>query len=135
MMPEQIIEKGSLISRGDRVGLSVRMPWYRALPLSSVADVDWSIDGVSVPRESITWTVDGVTRRLDQLPLRHDEWWYVLDSAHLEGDRPVLDGLDDQDEHDVSVSLSLFIPYITTDFGVLKIEEKDTKTMPLQVGS
>lgn len=132
MMPELIIERGTFVARGKRIGLSVRMPWYRALPLSSVADVEWSVDGLPVPRESITWTVDGVTRRLDELPPRHDEWWYVLDSALLEGDRPELD---DRDEHEVSVTLGLFIPYITTDLGVLKIEEKDAKTMPLEVAA
>jgi hypothetical protein len=131
MMPEQIIEPGTLTVRGNRVGLSVRMPWYRALPLSSVADVVWTVDGVPVPRESITWTTDGRTRRLDELPPRHDEWWYVLDSAELEGHLPsVGDG-----EHEVSVTLALYIPYITTDFGVLKIEEKDTKTMPVAVAA
>lgn len=130
MMPEQIIEPGTLTVRDDRVGLAVRMPWYRALPLSSVADIIWTVAGRPVPRESITWTTDGRTYALDDLPPRHDEWWYVLDSAVLEG---VLPGLDVAGEHEVSVTLALYIPYITTDFGVLKIEEKDTKTMPVAV--
>jgi len=126
MMPEQIIEPGTLTVRGDRVGLSVRMPWYRALPLSSVADVVWTVDGRPVPRESITWTTDGRTYPLTDLPPRHDEWWYVLDSAVVEGDLP---GVEDGAEHEVAVTLALYIPYITTDFGVLKIEERDAKTM------
>jgi hypothetical protein len=130
MLPEQIIEPGTLTVRGDRVGLSVRMPWYRALPLSSVADVVWTVDGAQVPRTSITWTTDGRTYALDELPARHDQWWYVLDSALIEGDLP---GLDNGSEHEVTVTLALYIPYITTDFGVLKIEEKDTKTMPVAV--
>jgi hypothetical protein len=134
MMPELLIEPHTLTARGDRVGLSVRMPWYRALPLSSVADVHWTVDGREVPRESITWTTDGRTYRLDELPPRHDEWWYVLDSARLEGDLPDVAGpWDHSGEHEVGVTLALYIPYITTDFGVLKIEEKDTKTMPLAV--
>jgi Domain of unknown function (DUF6379) len=130
MMPEQIIEPGTLTVRDDRVGLAVRMPWYRALPLSSVDDIIWTVDGERVPRESITWTTDGRTYPLDELPARHDEWWYVLDSAVLEGELP---GVDDGRMHQVSVTLALYIPYITTDFGVLKIEEKDTKTMAVAV--
>ena len=130
MMPEQIIEPGSLTVHGDRVGLSVRMPWYRALPLSSVADIVWTVDGRPVPRASITWTTDDRTYSLDELRDRHDRWWYVLDSAVLEG---ALSGLDDGAEHEVAVTLALYIPYITTDFGVLKIEEKDCKTMPVAV--
>jgi hypothetical protein len=132
MLPEQIIERGTLATRGDRIIVSVRMPWYRALPLSSVADVVWSVDGRVVRRESVTWTTDGRTYRLDELPLRHDVWWYVLDSAVLEGDRPELE---DREEHEVSVTLALYIPYITTDLGVLKIEERDAKSMPLEAAA
>ena len=125
MMPELIIEPETLKFQGDRVRLNVRMPWYRALPLSSVADVRWTVDGRPVPRESITWTVDGATYRLDDLPPRHDKWWYVLDSAEIEGDLIAFD----RDRHDVAVTLSLCIPYITTDHGVLLIEESDAKEM------
>ncbi|WP_336853539.1 C-glycoside deglycosidase beta subunit domain-containing protein [Sinomonas albida] len=117
--------------------VSIRMPWYRALPLSSVADVQWTVDGAEVPRDSITWTVDGVTRRLDELPPLHDEWWYVLDSAILEGDRPSsadqTPTAGEGSEHDIGIVLALFIPYITTDFGVLKIEESDRKRMRKKV--
>ena len=125
MMPELIIEPETFKIHGHRVRMSVRMPWYRALPLSSVADVRWSIDGEPIPRESITWTVDGETYRLDDLPPRHDKWWYVLDSAEIEGDLIAFD----RDRHDVAVTLSLYIPYITTDHGVLLIEESDAKEM------
>jgi hypothetical protein len=56
----------------------------------------------------------------------------VLDSAVLEGELP---GLDETADHEVTVTLALYIPYITTDFGVLKIEEKDTKTMTVAVAA
>jgi hypothetical protein len=125
MMPELIIEPETFKIQGDRVRLNVRMPWYRALPLSSVADVRWTVDGQAVPRESITWTVDGSTYRLDELPPRHDKWWYVLDSAVLEGDLIA----SDRDRHHTAVTLALYIPYITTDHGVLLIEESDAKEM------
>jgi len=130
MMPEQIIEPGSLAVHDGRIRLSIRMPWYRALPLSSVASVQWSVDGHDVAPESITWTVEGRRYGLDELPPRHDTWWYVLDSAELEGDAPELD---ERDEHAVGIVLGLYIPYITTDLGVLKIEEQDAKSMPLAV--
>jgi hypothetical protein len=125
MMSELIIEPETFKIQCDRVRLNVRMPWYRALPLSSVADVRWTVDGQAVPRESITWTVDGSTYRLDDLPPRHDRWWYVLDSAVIEGDLIA----SDRDRHEVAVTLALYIPYITTDHGVLLIEESDVKEM------
>lgn len=136
MMPEQIIEPGTLRRRGDRVAVDVRMPWYRALPLSSVAGVRWSIDDAEVPSDSVTWTVDGDTYRLDELPPRHDRWWYVLDSVHLEGDLPALPADEGaRNEHRVAVTLELYIPYITTEFGVLRLEEKDVKSLPLEVAA
>ncbi|WP_344650081.1 C-glycoside deglycosidase beta subunit domain-containing protein [Cryptosporangium japonicum] len=119
MMPETIIESYSVT--GSRARMSVRMPWYRALPLSSVADVRWFLDGEPVPRESITWTVDGTTYALDELPPKHDEWWYVLDSAVIEGDAPV------ENPTGTAVTIALYIPYITTDHGVLLIEESDSR--------
>ena len=48
MMPETIIE--SFAVAGPRARMTVRMPWYRALPLSSVADVRWFLDGKPVAR-------------------------------------------------------------------------------------
>ncbi|WP_433306072.1 C-glycoside deglycosidase beta subunit domain-containing protein [Actinoplanes sp. CA-030573] len=125
MMPELILEPDSLQIHGDRVRVNVRMPWYRALPLSSVAEVRWTVDGRAIDRDSITWTVDGATYRLDELPPRHDKWWYVLDPAVIEGDLGATTG----GRHEVAVTLALYIPYITTDHGVLLIEESDVKEM------
>lgn len=124
MMPELIIEPKSLKVTDRGVRLGVRMPWYRALPLSSVAGVRWTIDGREITQESITWTVDGQTYRLGDLPARHDKWWHVLDSAVLDSDVAIEPG-----PHRVAVTLSLYIPYITTDHGVLLIEESDAKEM------
>ena len=96
------------------------LPW---LQVSGAHIVDE--DGRPVRRESITWTVDGSTYSLDELPPRHDKWWYVLDSAVIEGDLIA----SDRGRHEVAVTLALYIPYITTDHGVLLIEESDVKEM------
>lgn len=128
MLPQRIIEAGTLVSQGHRVSITVRIPWYRALPLSSITDVAFAIDGVDVPRDSITWTVDGATYRLDDLPACHDEWWFVLDSAVIEGDLPEIR---QADEHDVHVFIGLYIPYLPAGDQILKIGEQDRKRMPL----
>jgi hypothetical protein len=129
MMPELMIEPLSLEVTGDRVRVSIRMPWYRALPFSSVASVKWNLDGLQVPANGMTWSCDGTTLGVDQLPARHDLWWYILDSAVVEGDRPA--GFVLSPEVSVELTLGLFIPYITTDLGVLRLEERDRKSMPL----
>jgi len=136
MLPDKIIEPDSLQIDDRRVRLSLRMPWYRALPLSSVADLRWTVDEVPVPRESISWTVNDQTYALGDLPPRHDQWWYVLDPVRIEGDLPI--GLSDAEgdgAHDIGVVLDLFIPYITTDFGVLKISETDRKRLTAEVSA
>jgi hypothetical protein len=128
-----MIEAGTLQIESDRVRVSLRMPWYRALPFSSVASVDWTIDGHTVAPESLTWTCDGVSMPLADLAARYDLWWYVLDSAVVEGDVPA--GLDDRPDHLVEVELGLYIPYITTDLGVLRLGERDRKSMALEVAA
>jgi hypothetical protein len=56
------------------------------------------------------------------------EWWFPTDSAVLSGDLAVAT---DAAEHEVSVQLTLYIPYIIIGDGeTLHIEERDTKTMP-----
>jgi hypothetical protein len=131
MLPDQMIERGTLVRDGDRVRVSIRMPWYRALPFSSVAGITWTIDGEPVASEGLTWSCDGTTLPLDELGGRHDLWWYVLDSALVEGDAPV--SLADGGDHDVELTLALYIPYITTAHGVLRLEERDAKSMPVEV--
>lgn len=127
-----MIERGTLVRDGDRVRVSIRMPWYRALPFSSVAGVIWTIDGAPVPGEGLTWSCDGTTLPLADLADRYDLWWYVLDSAVVEGDAP--EGLG-EGEHEVEFTLGLYIPYIVTAHGVLRLEERDAKSMPLEVAS
>lgn len=130
MLRDQIIEPGTLRAAAGRVSVSVRMPWYRALPLSSITGVTFSIDGHEVPRESIVWrTTAGVGYALDELPPRHDTWWFVLDSAVIEGDLPQLAELEG---HEVQVQIGLYIPYVPTAEGPPIVRETDRKTMTLE---
>lgn len=131
MLASEIIETGTLRAEGDAVAVDVRMPWYRALPLSSIAEAAFSIDGQPVDPDSIRWTVNGVTRTVSDLSPLWSENWYVLDSATISGARP--SGLTGRGEHTVDVALSLYIPYLPNDaHGVLRIREQDTKTMALK---
>jgi hypothetical protein len=120
-----MIEDGTLRTDGARTSVEVRIPWYRALPASCIADVDLKVDGVAAPKESVRWTMNGHEFRLAELPERVDEWWFVTDSAVVSGDLP----LTAEGEHQVEVDLRLYIPYIVTDHGVLLIEEHGRRTM------
>jgi hypothetical protein len=126
MIPDRIIEQGTLKTDGNRVEVEVRIPWYRALPGSCIAGAGLTVDGVAVPAESLRWQMNGKDFTFEELSTNTDEWWFPVDSAVLSGD---LD-LDVDAEHTVEVDLTLFIPYIViSDSEVLHIEEHDRKTM------
>jgi hypothetical protein len=127
MIPDRIVEDGTLRTDGTRTSVEVRIPWYRALPASCIADVALRVDGVAAPRETLRWTMNGRDFALDELPERVDEWWFPTDSAVVSGDLPLAAA----DGHDVEVDLRLYIPYIVTDHGVLLIEEHGRRTMPV----
>jgi hypothetical protein len=126
VIPDRIIEQGTLTTSGPRAAVEVRLPWYRALPGSCIAGAKLSIDGVDAPTESLRWAMNGREFRFDELVDETGEWWFPVDSAVLSGDVPVSpDG-----EHDVRVDLTLYIPYIIiSDSETLHIEEHDTKRM------
>lgn len=127
MIPDRIIEQGTLRTTDGRTAVEVRLPWYRALPGSCIAGAKLSIDGVAAPEESLRWRMNDREFSLDELVDETGEWWFPTDSAVLSGDLPVeADGAD----HEVRVDLTLYIPYIIiSDTETLHIEEHDTKTM------
>lgn len=126
MIPDRIIEQGTLTTSGGRASVEVRIPWYRALPGSCIAGAALTIDGVSAPTESLRWRMNGREFTFDELSTNVEEWWFPLDSAVLSGEIPVTDAA----EHEVGVDLTLYIPYIIiSDTETLHIEEHDTKTM------
>lgn len=110
MFPERLIEAETLRSTPDGFRTSLRLPWYRALPLSCVERVEVSVDGVSVPSESITLTLGdaGPFSVPDLAPLT-DTWWYVLDSAVLSVIAPAAA---EPGTHTIEVSMGLYIPYL-----------------------
>jgi len=126
VIPDRIIEQGTLTIDGPRTAVEVRLPWYRALPGSCIAGAKLSIDGVEAPAESLRWSMNGREFGFPELVDETGEWWFPTDSAVLSGELPVSPG----EDHEVRVDLTLFIPYIIiSDTETLHIEEHDTKTM------
>lgn len=105
----------------DGCSLSIRSPWYRSLPLSSI-DVELEIDGETVGPERMRLHINDRDYALDEL---HDLWdalWFVLDAAQLRV-RGVAPG-----PHEVALTLRLRIPYLfdeeTGDVFTLRSEER-----------
>lgn len=126
MIPDRIIEQGTLIAEGSRAAVDVRIPWYRALPGSCIAGASLTVDGVAAPADSLRWRMNDAEYTFDELRTNTEEWWFPTDSAILSGEIEV----EPESEHEVTVTLTLFIPYIIiSDTETLHIEERDTKTM------
>lgn len=130
MIPDRIIEQGTLRTDGTRTSVEVRLPWYRALPGSCISEASLTVDGVEAPAESLLWTMNNRTFRMPELVDEVAEWWFPVDSVVLSG---ALALLEPGAEHRVEVGLKLYIPYIVTAHGVLRIEERDVKTMSATV--
>ena len=126
MIPDRIIEQGTLTKAGAQTAVEIRLPWYRALPGSCISDVALTLDGQTVPADSLTWTMNGTTFTIPELADEVDQWWFPADSVVLTGN---LELPDEDIEHRVEVDLKIFIPYIVTAHGVLRIEEHDSKSM------
>lgn len=125
MIPDRIIEHGTLSVRDGRASVEVRLPWYRALPASCISAAKLTIDGAEAPTETLRWEMNGEEFTFAEMKTNTQEWWFPTDSAVLSGDLAV-----DAGEHEVRVDLELYIPYIIiADDQVLHIEEHDTKTM------
>ena len=127
MIPDRIIEQGTLTTDGARVSVEVRLPWYRALPASCIGRATLTVDGVEVPADSLRWGMNGQAFTFDELVPNTQDWWFPTDSAVLSGEVPIMDA---DAEHEVRVDLTLYIPYIIiSDTETLHIEEHDIKTM------
>jgi hypothetical protein len=92
------------------------------LPVSTVEVAEVSIDGRIIDPSKVKFELEGRSYPLTDMADQVDKVWFVLDSAFLdvETTAPQEGG-----EHDVSVTLNLYPPYIR---GLKRIC-RDRKTM------
>lgn len=82
-LSDGVVRDGALRSSSSGLELSVRVGWYRSLPLSSVLIESLSFDGRPVPLSSVVFELDGTSYTVDELPALYDKWWFVQDAAVL----------------------------------------------------
>ena len=92
----------------DGIELGVRLPWYRALPLSVVEVASLTVDGQPVPTNDIRFMINGKSFALDALADLTEEVWYVLDSGIL----TLHTAVEPRADHEVALQLNLYPPYI-----------------------
>jgi hypothetical protein len=101
--------------RGQTARVPIRLPWYRALPLSVFELGSLRIDGVEVQPADIQLIVNGRAHPVTALGELVSDWWYVLDDATLEARLPVpppAGARSSNSDHLVELTLKLFPPYI-----------------------
>lgn len=103
---ELLLGPDAVSAEPDGIAVSIRQPWYRSLPLSSVVDVELSVDGAAIPREDIVFELDGENFRVDDLPEKWQTVWFIQDAARLHVRVP------ERDRVHVDVALTLRFPYI-----------------------
>ena len=105
-------EAGTLFARhliesatraGAALELSIRLNWYRSLPLSCVERLEVSLDGVRVPAGPSALEVDGAAGPAGE------PWWPVLASGRV---RVALDVVPAEGEHGVELLMGTRIPYL-----------------------
>ena len=89
MIPDRIIEQGTLTTDGRPHRGRSPLPWYRALPGSCIAGAKLTIDGVEAPAESLRWNMNGREFSFDELVDDTERMVVPPDSAVLSGDLPV----------------------------------------------
>ncbi|MFV2196853.1 C-glycoside deglycosidase beta subunit domain-containing protein [Nocardiopsis sp. LOL_012] len=65
------------------IAVSIQIPWYRSLWLSAVRDVAVTVNGREVPREELTFRLQGRDHRIEELPERWDTLWFLQDRADV----------------------------------------------------
>jgi Domain of unknown function (DUF6379) len=105
-----LVESASLTD--DALELSVRLNWYRSLPLSCVEQLEVRLDGVDLLPATVE--LDGVRSPVADLPTADDRWWHVLDSARV---RVPLEHAPVAGRHEVELVLGSRIPYLVSPDG------------------
>jgi sugar phosphate isomerase/epimerase len=109
-MPNGLIADDSLRVHPQGAVISLTIPWYRSLWLSSVVRLELTIDGEPVPDDDLTFELAGIPYRLDALAAQSEVLWYLQQHPLLivRRDTPVALG----ESHEVSIVGELRLPYM-----------------------
>ena len=109
-MPNGLIDDSSLRSHPEGLALSLTIPWYRSLWLSSVGTLQVTIDSEPVHEQDLVFELDGVRYAVAELPEQSDVLWYLQSHPLLIVRRPAPAALGET--HDVVLHGELRLPYM-----------------------
>ena len=109
MMFDKVIDPDTLVSTPEGFTIGIRIPWYRALPLSTIEVGLLKVDGKDIPLEGLLFNLNGNRRTLAELESIVDETWFITDTAVLE-----VKGfpLERGSEHEVEAVVAVRPPYL-----------------------
>jgi len=108
-LDKDVVRGDALSATRDGFALAIHSHWYRALPLTSLAVVDLTLDGDRVEPAELTVEANGKTFAFAELEELYDEWWFTTDAATLRIPRS---GAAAGGRHRVELDLGLSIPYL-----------------------
>jgi hypothetical protein len=106
-----ILADNALAATETGCTLKIYSHWYRSLPLSSVGNLQVTINAEHVLPARVKIELDGVSYNMDQIAGLYKIWWFVLDPLvlHIEGMV-----LKKEIQYNLRVELGLLIPYVLT---------------------
>ncbi|HEY6741318.1 MAG TPA: DUF6379 domain-containing protein, partial [Lapillicoccus sp.] len=63
----------------EGISVSLQLPWYRSLWLSSVSDIAVSVEGREIPTDDLRVELGERTYRVDELADQWDVLWFIQD--------------------------------------------------------
>ena len=109
-MPNGLLDDASLRAHPDGLALSLTLPWYRSLWLSSVSSLRLTVDGQDIPADDLALKLGGVRYALPDLPAQSETLWYLQEHPLLiaKWENPVAVG----EQHTIQLLGELRLPYM-----------------------
>ena len=76
---DTVLSHDSVAARPDGVAVSVTIPWYRSLWLSSVSSLAVRVGGEEIPADILRVELAGRTYSVADLPDQWDVLWFIQD--------------------------------------------------------
>lgn len=111
MFTDKVVEDNSLKVYEDGFEVTVRLLWYRSLPLSCVEKVRLAVDGEEVDLKDIRFGFKDALYPIDALEQLVDEYWFIQDSARIFVDKPGM--ISRGKAYQIEAEVVMRVPYIS----------------------